>query len=162
MNLLPAQSETLVLAISAKKVYEIIAGVTKEPSRDEPRENSDQAYQFNGTVDEEKFTLSPIIRHAQNFVPIINGVIEPTSQGSIVFIRYSLFFSSKVFLYFWSTVIFLTVIFSLFLVKRNDYALIAFLIGLFNYAFTIASFNRLVNRSKESLSNLLKEPKDSC
>ncbi len=116
----------------------------------------EQDFRFNGWVEEGRFRLSRKIRRANNFLPIMSGRIEATSMGSIVFIRYRLFFSTTVFLVFWSAI---TLLFALyFFVYEQIYinAAVSLLLGVANYVVTIMNFKKEVRISSLSIQEVIR------
>ncbi len=60
---------------------------------------------IDGWVKDGRFQLTLRTRRQQFFVPLLNGQIESSSKGSLVFIRYALFPATKMLLSFWSVVL---------------------------------------------------------
>lgn len=153
---LPLKKEILVLSLSAEDVEQLLwfntLPITEGmlmPAREE------EDFLFNGWVKDRKFKLSRKVKSPENFLPIIKGNIEETSLGSLVFVQYSLFFGSNFFLIFWSVVtLFLTVFFIAFY-NMMLYGLIAFGVGVSNYAIAVANFNIQVRKSSKLLHNVL-------
>lgn len=153
---LPLKDETIVLALTAEEVEEVLwfhtypveegALMPEKPEID---------FLFNGWVRHKKFKLSKKIRSPENFLPIIKGRIEETSLGSLVFVQYSLFFSSNFFLIFWT---FVTLFLSIFFIAFYDmmlYSAIAFGLGVSNYVIALANFNIQVKKSSKVLHKVL-------
>lgn len=61
----------------------------------------DRKILFTGYVLSDRFRVSLKITKPNNFLPLVKGTIESSSSGSIVFMTYSLFPSTKVFMIFW-------------------------------------------------------------
>jgi hypothetical protein len=99
---------------------------------------------FQGLIADDHFRISQSLRHPNNFVPMIEGHLDETSHGSIIFIKYKLFFSSVMFLVFWT---FITLGAGAFLIFSNEnlwYAGLAFFLGALNYLIVILNFNKQV------------------
>ncbi len=60
---------------------------------------------IDGWLKDDKFQLTLRTRRQQLFVPLVNGRIESSSKGSLVFIDYALFPATKMLLTFWSVVL---------------------------------------------------------
>lgn len=156
MIVLPFKRETIVLPFSAEEVEQKL-WLHIFPIRSEAimpmKEDSD--FLFNGWIEKRKFSISRKIKNPENFLTLIKGEIEETSLGSLVFVQYSLFFSSNLFLIFWSIVtLFLTFFFIAFY-NILLYALIAFFIGVINYMIALANFNIQVKKSRALLLEIL-------
>lgn len=68
---------------------------------------------FLGTVDKSSFSAVRIINYRNSFLPVINGKVTPTAQGSQVSIQMNLHFIVLMFLSFWlAGVVFFAVAYS--------------------------------------------------
>lgn len=159
MEYLPFRSETIVLPYGATEVKSRLIKVIK-PVRDKHQQKDDEEtesshYVFNGTFENDRFTISQIIKHPENFLPLISGKIDATSVGCIIFLKYRMFFSTNMFLGFWSVVTFLMTL--LFVIGYNNYlyATVCFGFGVVNYSIAIANFNIQVKKSKRLLDQVL-------
>jgi hypothetical protein len=156
MILLPIKRETIVLPFSAeeveKKLWLSIFPV--KPGESMP-DKSDELFLFNGWVKNRKFRISRRVRTPENFLPLMKGNIEETSLGSLLFIQYSLFFSSIFFLIFWSVVTFLLTFFFVYFYGIILYGVISFCLGIGNYVVAVANFNIQVKKSKMLLEEIL-------
>lgn len=156
MTLFPLKSETLVLPYSAEEVekklwhavFPVKAGETMP-------DKIDELFLFNGWVKNRKFKISRRINSPENFLPLMKGNIEETSLGSLLFVRFSLFFSSIFFLVFWSVVTLFLTFFFIYFYDVALYGAIAFFLGIGNYAVTVANFNIQVKKSREVLNKVL-------
>ena len=97
INLLPAHDETLVLPLSSEEVCNRFSRVT----RNDFASTQDSSILFSGWIKEDRFRISFKINRPNNYVALINGKIEPTSSGCLVFLDYKLFPTTKLFLTFW-------------------------------------------------------------
>lgn len=153
---LPLKDETIVLTLTAEEIEEVLWFHTypvKEGAL--MPEKPEIEFLFNGWVRNNKFKLSRKVRSPENFLPIIHGRIEETSLGSLVFVQYSLFFSSNFFLVFWSVVtLFLTLFFIVFH-NMILYGIIAFGVGVSNYVVALANFSIQVKKSSKVLHEVL-------
>lgn len=118
-------------------------------------ETVEENFLFNGWVKETRFRISRKVRHPENFLPIIIGDIEGTSTGSILFIRYRLFFSSALFLIFWSAISLLLCLFFLLVHKQYIYAFIALSLGILNYVIATKNFHLQIRSSRRTLDKAL-------
>lgn len=157
MGLLPIQNETIVSSLQAEEVVQLIRSVTSPPTLDknEIAVNSE----FIGTVEGFTFKLSKRLKVPENFCPIILGQVDSTSLGSILHLRFRLFFSSQLFLTFWSIISITAFALFLFLFNEIIYAGLALVVGLLNYTVSVISFKKKVNESHEQLLDVLKMDK---
>lgn len=154
MYLLPRKRETIVLPFPAREVYERIWKSVKPVqdgilTLDEP----DQQFLFNGWVKQDKFSISLKVARPQNFLPVITGIIEETSTGSIIFVKYRMFPVSKAFLLFWSVITLLIALFFGYM-DRYIFATVSLVLGVSNYAVAVANFSIQVRRSSRVLRSL--------
>ena len=109
ISLLPAYHETIVLPHPAAEVYNTLAASTSN----KPFIQSDeQVLFFNGWVKEGRFRLSLRVHRANHYLPLVFGQIESTSSGSILFIDYKLFPTTRLLLTFWTLLLLLGSVFS--------------------------------------------------
>ena len=154
MQLPTSKSETIVMPLSAQEVEKKLYLVTKPPSV------ADSAYVpskaiFNGIVKEKTFIISTIITHPDNYNPLISGAIESTSVGCIIFIKYELFFSSRMFLTFWSIISLCLCLFLVFVLKAYAYGSTALIAGILNYTIVALNFRKRVFRCRSLLLETL-------
>ena len=152
MSLWPAKSETLVLALSAGRIQNTLNKAIRVENSLEI--DTDEKI-FNGKVTGNHFELSLIIKRPENFLPIVHGNIEATSTGSIVFLNYTLFFSTRMFLFFWSVVTILLAFYLIVIPAQYIYAIISFGTGILNYAVAVANFNIQVKKTHEKILEVL-------
>ncbi|MDH5475331.1 MAG: hypothetical protein OEX22_06540 [Cyclobacteriaceae bacterium] len=152
MMFIPKKTETLVLTRSSTELINRLERRVSTP--DNKQEDDKNHYQFIGTIEDNAFVISLKLNKADNFIPIIHGNIEDTSKGSIVFLKYTLFKSTKMFLVFWTILIFLISL--MFIVFKGEmwYASLALFVSLANYMVTIINFRRKVSVSRDYLMNL--------
>ena len=158
MEYLPFRSETIVLPYEATEVRNRLIKVIR-PVSDKYQEKKEAIesypYLFNGVFENDQFTISKIIKQPENFLPLITGKVEATSVGCIIFLKYRMFFSTNMFLGFWSVVTFLMTL--LFIIGYNNYlyATVCLGFGVVNYSIAIANFNVQVRQSKKLLNQVL-------
>ena len=157
MRLLPYFQETLVLPFSGAETHRKLRQATRplEIGAEYPAA-VEKMFLFNGVVKENRFRISKKIRHPENFLPLIVGRIEGTTTGSILFIRYRLFFSSALFLVFWSVICILLCLFFLIFYHKYLYSAASFLIGICNYVVATKNFHLQIRSSRRALNEALK------
>lgn len=155
MNIFPHHSEILVSSFSCEEVARKIAAVTKRVNYLDYSEYSKENCQFNGKIGDNRFRLSLMIKRADSFLPLINGKIEPTRTGCILFLKYTLFPSSTFFLAFWSMVTLLMAV--LFVLYDNQwlYASLCLLAGAGNFAFAWMYFKSKLKQSQMIFHQML-------
>lgn len=156
MRLLPLYEETLVLPFHLEETSRKIRLATRPLEKDvEYPETVEERFLFNGWVKENRFRISRKVRHPENFLPIIIGEMEGTSTGSILFIRYRLFFSSALFLVFWSLISLLFCFFLLFIREQYLYGALAGTLGILNYVVATKNFHLQIRSSRQALDKAL-------
>jgi len=157
MEWLPIRYETMVIPYPASEAYEKLAACVLPPE-DPKLENFDSTTSvqqlFNGIVKPTSFRISKIVKQPDNFLPLIIGKIEPTSNGSILFLKYQLFFSSLFFISFWSVITLLITIILIFVYHSYLYALLAFGFGMVHYSVAMINFSKQVTQSKLLLDSI--------
>lgn len=153
---LPLKNEIIVLSLSAEEVEQLLWLHTYPVEEGALMPDKPEIeFLFNGWVKHQKFKLSRKIRSPENFLPIMKGRIEETSLGSLVFVQYSLFFSSIFFLVFWSVVTLFLSIFFIVFYNMVLYGIITFGVGVTNYVVAVANFNIQVKKSSRLLHDML-------
>ena len=156
MRLLPLYQETLVLPFSAQETAWRLKQLTRPLEKGvEYPEELEISFLFNGWVKKNRFRLSRRVQHPENFLPLMAGRIEGTSVGSILFIRYRLFFSAALFLIFWTVISLLLSLFFLFFHQQYLYATIALGLGMGNYLIATKNFHLQIRNSRKTLDEAL-------
>jgi hypothetical protein len=155
MNWLLFGRETLVSALSKEEVLDRLAAVTRGTRTEGLPEIRPL---FNGRVEEDGFRLSQVIEKGDNFLPLLLGKVEDTPRGSIIFVRYQIFATTRFFLWFWTLVL---LAFSLFfLLVTNQFlqgGACLFLSGV-NYALAVLFFHRQLVPSKKLFQEVINFP----
>jgi hypothetical protein len=148
MDIFPTYSEILVSSLSCEEVARKIGTATKMVNYLDGTIKNEKNQHFSGEVDHQHFRLSLIINKADSFLPLINGKIEPTKRGCILFLKYSLFPSSVFFLAFWGILSLLLALF--FVIHENQWlnALISILAGAGNFLFAWSYFKTKLKQSQ--------------
>ncbi len=94
MKFKPIEEETIVSARSQAEIISILSRFTQVVTG----ETVPESHIFNGNIAKDSFRISLKISFPQNALPLAIGKIEPTSKGSIVFLKYQLFPATKVML----------------------------------------------------------------
>lgn len=96
--LFPNDRETIVKPESPEEVLFKIASEIQKPFKGLRGEN------LTGWVKDSEFQLTIQLRRQHLFMPVVNGSVEKTSKGVIVFLRYTLFPGTRLLLFFWTCV----------------------------------------------------------
>lgn len=110
---------------------------------------------IDGWLKEDKFQLTLRTRRQQFFVPLVNGRIESSSKGSLVFVHYALYPATKLLLSFWSVVLpLLAIVFYVGYGKAGtSSALLLFTVAI--HAIAVLNFRYHVRITKQMLRELL-------
>lgn len=149
MNLLPIHKETFVSQLTPAHLLRRLGRETSLIDREEGTKT------FQGMLEEDRFRISQRILQPNNYIPLIEGEVEATRHGSLVFITYKLFFSSFMFLAFWSVICMALTIFLALSAEEYLYASFALGLGALNYVITILNFNKQVVISHQLLLDTL-------
>jgi len=152
MHLFPYKQETIVLPFEAKEALSLIESVTGPVSRVISREDD---VLFNGTFYGDAFTISKKVNYPQNYLPLIKGRVEKTRLGSIIFLEYELFFSSRMFLGLWTVLAILIAAFLAIFPNEYEYSAISLSAGTINYIVSLMNFNKQVKESRAVLFQAL-------
>jgi hypothetical protein len=156
MRLLPFYQETLVLPFHQQETARRLRLATRPLEKGiEYTETVEENFLFNGWVGNDRFRISRKVRHPENFLPLIIGQIEGTSNGSILFVRYRLFFSAAMFLIFWSVITLLLCLFFLLIHQQYIYGLMAGGLGILNYVIATKNFHLQIRSSRKALDKAL-------
>jgi hypothetical protein len=112
-------------------------------------------------VGEHGFRISRVIDKGDNFLPLLLGKVEATPRGSILFVRYQLFSTTRFFLWFWTGIL---LGFSLFFFLGSQQFLqggvCLSLMGL-NYVLAVFFFHRQLVPSKKLFQEVINFPPSS-
>ncbi|MDX1629803.1 MAG: hypothetical protein R3345_13945 [Fulvivirga sp.] len=154
MRLIPYKQETIVSSYTLYEVVEVLNKITTPPVRS--KQYLEKNAVFIGTIRDNEFKISLKVDAPENFLPIITGRVEETSMGCILFLQFKLFFSSFLFLVFWSVICLAIALFFYLAVGETVYAFISLTAGVVNYVITLTAFQRKVKESHNVLMNALK------
>ncbi len=157
MSFWPLISETIVGSSSKADLIKKLKIATLEPDEIKPDGEEGLKILFNGTVQSEYFRISLLLKRPNNFVPLIRGHIESTNTGSILFLRFSLFPSTRTLLIFWSVLCFLFTLFFAIPYQAYLYAAITFGLGVVNYVISVENFRTQVRKSRRALIKALED-----
>lgn len=116
---------------------------------------NDPTYFFIGWVREGRFRISLKINRPNNYLPLVIGNIEPTSNGCIVFLSYRLFPTTKMFLVFWDLFVLIVSIIAVYQYQTFLYGVLGVLLVVFIQWVAWSNFNLQLKRTRELLINIL-------
>lgn len=156
MQLLPYRQETFVLPYAADEAIRRLHPRTRPVEEGiQFSKLEERSFLFNGLVLENRFRISRRVQKPENFLPLLVGSFESTSVGSLLFVRYRLFFSTAMYLVFWTVICLLLSLFFLIFHQAWLYAAIAFGTGCVQYVVAIKNFSFQVKRSRQELEKVL-------
>lgn len=152
ITVLPVHNKVVVLPCSASMVSFQLRKYTIKPS-EHPVNRHQQVGDklFSGTITEEAFTLSKIIKSPNVFIPVVKGKIEATRTGSVVFLNFNMLKSPIMLLVFWTILCFLMAVFFFFVQDMPYYAVFSLFFVFFNYTIAIVNFNKEVEHTHKLL-----------
>lgn len=154
MTLLPNRTEMLILPDEAEVVCGKLLSVTRLIVNDQYSE-AHESQLFNGWIGQNlKFKISRRTRHAEHFLPLISGSIESTSMGCIIFVRYSLFYSTAFLFWCWISLTLGGSLLLGFAFKEFFYGGICALSGLLYYFLLMVNFGMQVKKDRQVLNSL--------
>jgi len=136
-------SETLVSPLSVDEVLYILNSCTKE-LQDTKQHNETKIpdlYRFTGYIKGNRFQVSQLIKYPQNFIPKIEGKVEGTNKGSLIYLKFSLFRGTLFLLYLWIIGCVLMSLTFLFLNYKPLIVIISTICLVFNYLIAVANFS---------------------
>jgi len=151
INLLPSQSETLVLPLSAADVFAKFSSAT----RNDLAALQDKSIVFSGWVKQDRFRISVKVNRPNNFLALIKGKIETTSSGSLVFLEYQLFPTTRLLVTFWLLFTLLFTAIVSFQFSSSLYLFSGLAVALGIYLITWSNFKIQRNIAREILLRIL-------
>ena len=153
----PTAQETLVSSLSATEVTRRLRAATLASASRSALPPAASSVIFNGQVAKDSFRLSQRITRPNNFLPFISGVIEPTSQGCLLFVRYRLFTMTAAFLVFWGVITLSFAFFLTYYERLYHYAALSAGVGIVNYVVALLNFNKQVVISRRLLRKAINQ-----
>lgn len=100
IGILPQASRTFVTILTPDDVYQRLRDATTWQTRMQNKVST-RKIAFVGSVQPGKFSISLKVSRPNSFLPLIKGTIEPTQSGCLLFMKASLFPSTRTYLIFW-------------------------------------------------------------
>ncbi len=150
------KQSTLIVPFSAEEVFWKLKLATKPPH--ERRDKNDfRNYLFNGIVYKSYFELSRTLPYANNFIPLVEGEVSETQLGSIVFLRFKMFSSTKFWLLFWTCLCALFAGVFVFWIPNVFYFTVSLLILSLNIGIALLNYNRQKKLTERIFYDVLSE-----
>jgi hypothetical protein len=99
-QILPQKNETLIVAHDWDVVLERLSAVTTDQVNYEGRTLKILA----GWIKDDRFQLLIRQRRPNSFMPLVEGKIEPTSTGCLIFLQYRLMPITRMYLVLWTII----------------------------------------------------------
>jgi hypothetical protein len=155
MNLLPKKTITFVTSLSAEEVNSRLATITAHSIDWEQPNRIDPSKKFYGYVFNNHFQIALRNMRMFSFNPLVQGKIEKTGNGCIVFLSLELFILTRVLLWFWS---FFMICASFFLLQLPMYWLAGNVIALLlMHLIARANFKQHIQPTISEILNALEE-----
>lgn len=164
MKLFPCQSSVFVSGHTTEEIVHKLDTAIKPAKVKEdvlsehwllPTRSLEQDYPFRGSLQEANFRIARKMAYPEYFMPMIEGRIESTSKGCILFVEYSLLKGTR---FFMSTALVFTLLIGFFflLSERNLWYFLASLFAMgVGYGVTCLSFQQKVKMCRDLLEETL-------
>ncbi len=158
MNFFPVRRTFIPLPCSAQRAEALLySSIRKKQEAISVSLGEEAKPIFNGWVKDQKFRISLLIKQPQSFLPLVNGTIASTSKGCLVECKYSLFFSTQLFLAFWSIITAGLTILYTFVDYQPTHAIFAFTLGVGNYVIALSNFDLHFKRTQRHIQSVFNE-----
>lgn len=101
---LPHESETLIVGHD----WDVVLQRLDDASSPEIIQAGNTPTPLSGWIKDDQFQLMLRQRRPNSFMPVIEGKIDPTSSGCIIFLRYKLMPATRMYLTLWSAIVLLS------------------------------------------------------
>lgn len=152
ISLYPNETETLVVALMGEEIMlRLSEGInTTRFERGLPAS-------LNGWVENGRFEVTVRLRRQQLFFPLVQGRIEKTTKGSLIFLSYKLFPGTRLLISFWSVILPLVAFFLTTQYHNYLIGIIFILFGIVIHIVARANFKLHLETTRSILHNLLQE-----
>lgn len=153
MTLLPNYQETFVLTQTQEVVTGKIKNTTTSKTLLQNKESAN--YKFTGWIKGDRFRISLKITRPNNYIPLTIGRIDSTSSGCLVFVNYTLFPITKMFLIFWSLFLIIAGIIASYQYQSVLYGGVSFLLLSIIHWITWSNFKIQLKTMRHALLEIL-------
>ena len=150
----PEETETRLVKLNKGQLNDRFKTCIK-PIKDRSKNSASDQYLFNGVWNDEGFSISLILKIANNFIPIIQGKHLESTEGTLIHLSYEMFPATKRLLLFWTILTLLITAFFVGLHQAWLYGAISFGFCLVNYILSRANFRNQVRKSRRMVENML-------
>ena len=150
--ILPVRKETILLTESPEDFTDRLKYVTGKRKTGDYRE---RPVKFIGKGEEAGWAITRFVTRPENFMPLVQGKLEHVSRGCLLSIRYTLQFSSRMFVVFWTITTLLFAIFLWFIQSDVRLGLIALGFLLLNIVVTHLNFQRQYRQTRKILMDVI-------
>lgn len=155
ISILPSHSETIVTSLEASDVTARFQKATANTVQWDQGFKMDNSKLFYGYVQDEHFQIALRNMRLFSFNPLVQGRVERTHSGSILFLDYRLFVMTRVLLLFWSAFILVASIVALYYQANFWFGTTGLSLLAFIYAIAWANFKTQLKPTKEAIFKLL-------
>jgi len=160
ISLFPKKQETRLITIPEKFFYKNLEKYIK-PLEHKGEIGFKEMFLFNGTWNQQHFSISLILNISNNFIPIITGKILSSDEGILVKLTYELFPATKRILLFWTIISILITLFFIGVYQQWLYGAISFGFCIVNYVLSRENFKIQVRKSERMIEKLFSYTEDN-
>jgi len=110
---------------------------------------------FYGSIGKDRFKISRRVTHSTTFLPILEGQIQESTRGCIIFLHYKLFNSIKQLLFFALFFVLCIAGYFFFVADEPTNTFLCFLFVSLNYAVAHTNFKKQVNITQQQLIKVI-------
>ena len=155
MNILPGHTEIIVSALQPHEITETLKKAVEPEPRNRIYHRFSDQFPFTGAVLPGEFRIIPFNEGSDYFVPRIIGRIEPSGNGSMIFMEFRMAKLTRLTLIFFIVVSILILVFFLLYRHRVYIGVTAFIAGIINYVLALRNFKASSKRVKGKILWLL-------
>lgn len=100
MILWPYKTESLLVSLSGNEIIDRIASVTTLRQSNPSKPGVEIL--FSGITRADHFSVSLLLNRPVTFIPRVHGEFEDAASGSVLFLEYSMFPATRLYLAFWT------------------------------------------------------------
>jgi hypothetical protein len=155
ISIVPIRNTVMVLPCSAELVIYQLKKHTIKPSEHPINRHQPIGDKlFSGSINNNNFTISRILRTQNVFIPVVKGEIETSRKGSIIFLNFNMLKSPIILLVFWTILCILLAVFFFFVQNMPYFAIFSLFFVFFNYTVAMLNFNKEVEHTKHLLQQI--------
>jgi hypothetical protein len=159
ISFFPVKQETRLVTIPKHQLLKNLERFIK-PVKPAEAVNLRRDYLFNGSWNQEKFTISLILKVSNNFIPIIAGDMLFSEEGTLVKLTYELFPATKKLLMLWTIITLLITLFFIGIYQAWIYGAISFGFCVVNYVLSRENFKIQTRKSRRMIEKIFSYTED--